>query len=179
MIGPGAKVVVRYADGKLIKGYTYDFAPGRRRFHIFASRDASSDPTSVLHSELKAVFLVREFAGNAQYNERKRFTDGRYPPGRRIEITFKDGEVLVGSTGTDLEPGPGVFVIPADPTSNNLRVFAVSAAIRRIRSLPADHATRLPVRAPRPKPALAKRLLGWLLEPIILPQPVLRRRASR
>jgi hypothetical protein len=167
MIGPGAKIVVRYADGKLVKGYTFDFAPGRRCFHVFTARDASSDPIPIQLSELKAVFLVREFAGNAQYSERKSFADGARPPGRRIEITFKDGEVLVGSTRDAIESRPGLWFTPADPVSNNLGVYAVSEAVRRIRPLPAEEPTRTPAGSPRHEAALPSGLLAWLRQPVL------------
>src|SRR5262245_7301071 len=127
MIGPAGKIVVRYADGRLVKGYTYDFA-GRGRFHVFSTPDASSDPTPVAVAELKAVFLVRDFAGNARYQERKKFAAAAPPPGRLVEITFKDGEVLVGSTQSETVGGPGILLTPADPASNNLRVYAVATA---------------------------------------------------
>jgi len=178
MIGPAARVVVRYADGRLVKGYTYDFETGRRRFHVFATLDASPDPTPVLVGELKAVFLVRDLAGNARYNERKRFSDTAPPPGRRVEITFKDGEILVGSTRCDIAAGSGVFLIPADPASNNLRVYAVATAIRRIRDLPIGHPTALPARTARQRPPLPQRALAWLLQPLMRPRLRLRHRPS-
>jgi hypothetical protein len=184
MMGPAEKLVVRYADGRLLKGYSYDFTAGRRRFHVFSASDASGEPAPILLSELKAVFFVRAFAGNRQYAEKKRFADGARFPGRRVEITFQDGEVLVGATNDDddLCGRPGIFFTPADPASNNLRVYAVSGAIRRIRSLPVDRPTAMPVRTtrpqPQPPPPLPKRVLAWLRQPILLPRPRLRRRTS-
>jgi Family of unknown function (DUF6982) len=177
MIGPAAKVVVRYADGRLVKGYTYDFE-GRGRFHVFPTLDASSDPTPVLVAELKAVFLVRDLVGNARYDERKRFSDTAPPPGRRVEITFKDGEVLVGSTRCDIGGGPGVFLVPADPASNNLRVYAVATAIHRIRDLPVGHPTALPAGTAGRRPRLPQRALAWLQQPLMQPGPRLQRGPS-
>jgi hypothetical protein len=179
MIGPPGKVVARYVNGTLIKGYSYDFAPGRRRFHIFLARDASVAPTPVLLSDLKAVFFVRDFVGNARYNERKRFAPGERSAGHRVRVVFGDNEVLVGSTDEDLSSRPGLYVTPADPASNNIRVYAVSTAIRQVRSLPADRpAPATAVRAHVVKPPLPKRLLAWLRQPIRLPRLQPRRRVS-
>jgi hypothetical protein len=178
MMGPAAKVVARYANGTLIKGYTYDFAPGRRRFHVFSARDASADPTLVLLSDLKALFFVRDFVGNAKYDERKAFVTSERRVGRRVHVIFKDMEVLVGSTDGDISSTPGLFVTPADPASNNIRVYAVSTAVSQVRYMPADRPPTIPARAPVAKPPLPKRLIAWLLRPIPLSRPRLYRRQS-
>jgi hypothetical protein len=177
MIGPPRKVVARYVNGTLIKGYSYDFAPGRRRFHIFSARDASAAPTPVPLSDLKAVFFVRDFNGNAAYNERKRFAPGEPSAGRRVQVVFRDNEVLVGSTEGDLHSLPGLFVTPADPASNNIRVYAVSSAIRQVRTLPGDRPPAT-VRERAVTPPLPARLLAWLRQPIPLPRLQRRRRVS-
>jgi hypothetical protein len=39
------KVVARYADGRLVKGYTFDFGPSQPRFHVF-SEPSASGPSS-------------------------------------------------------------------------------------------------------------------------------------
>ena len=49
------KVVARYADGRLVKGYTFDFGPSQARFHVFAHPAASGPSTQVLVRELKAA----------------------------------------------------------------------------------------------------------------------------
>ena len=55
--------------------------------------------------------------------------------GRRIEVTFADDEVLLGSTLGYRPDGVGFFVTPADTRGNNVRVFVVSGAIRHVRFL--------------------------------------------
>ncbi len=127
---------MRYADGHLIKGYTNDFFPNKPLFHV---RPVDSDRTDkgveVLIKELKAVFFVKDFTGNAAYNEEKSFPEGQRPSGRKVKITFFDGEVLVGST-LGYNPGrPGFFVTPSDSQSNNLRVFVISGAVNNFRYL--------------------------------------------
>ena len=42
------KVVARYADGRLVKGYTFDFGPAQARFHVFEQPSASGASTQVL-----------------------------------------------------------------------------------------------------------------------------------
>jgi Family of unknown function (DUF6982) len=180
MNGPPGKVVARYVDGTLIKGYSYDFAPGRRRFHIFSAHKASAAPTLVQLSDLKAVFFVRDFSGNAAYTERNRFAPGEPSAGRRVKVVFRDNEVLVGSTDGELASLPGLFVTPADPASNNIRVYAVSTAIRQVRTLSADRspAPASAVRAQAVTLPLPTRVLAWLRQPIPVPRLPRRRRVS-
>ncbi len=134
----GAKLVVRYANGKVIKGYSYNFNPHRPIFHLLPSAPGFSftdEMVEVRIKDLKAVFFVRDFAGDPSYNERKEFAEGEPPPGRKVEVTFKDGQVLVGSTVGHGPRPRGFFFIPADPKSNNLRVFAVRTAVTNVRFL--------------------------------------------
>jgi hypothetical protein len=84
-------------------------------------------------SQLKAVFFVRDFEGNPQYTDDRSVDTGA--GGRRLEVTFVDDEVLIGSTLSYRPDGVGFFVSPADSRGNNLRVFVVSGAIRHVRFL--------------------------------------------
>ena len=128
------KIVARYLDGKMIKGFTQDFSPNKPGFHIF-SLDAPNESVEILLKELKAVFFVRDFAGRPEYDERKHFTPEERPSGRIVEVTFVDGEVMVGSTVAYDPKRPGFFIFPADPQGNNARVFALSKAVRTVRYL--------------------------------------------
>lgn len=66
-----AKVVVRIADGRILKGFTQDFFPNRDRFHLHPAEGTQGKKTEIFLGDLKAVFFVRDFAGNPQYDERK------------------------------------------------------------------------------------------------------------
>jgi len=129
------KVVARYIDGKRVKGLSQDFFPNKDRFHVSPADKPSGETVEILLKELKAVFFVRDFVGNYQYDERKEYIQGDKPSGRKIEVTFKDGEVLVGTTLGYDPTRPGFFLFPADPKSNNIRVFAVTTAVRKVRYL--------------------------------------------
>lgn len=130
--GAFQKIVVRYADGSLAKGVTQDFHPSRAHFSLWPGVNARpSERVSVPLARLKAVFFVRDFDGNPAYRERKIFTVAG--PGRRIEVTFADTEVILGTTLNYRPDAAGFFVHLADPASNNTRVFVVAAAVRRVR----------------------------------------------
>jgi hypothetical protein len=86
-------------------------------------------------NDLKAIFMVRDFIEDPLYKERKKYIEGEKPSGRKVEVTFIDGEVLVGSTlGYDLKR-QGFFIFPADPQGNTIRVYVVSSAVERVRYL--------------------------------------------
>ncbi len=128
------KVVARYTDGRVIKGFTQDFFPNKDRFHLILEDNRRT--VEVFVQRLKAVFFVRDFSGNSQYQERKRYLQGENPGGVKLEVTFADNEVLVGSTPLGYDPKrQGFFVTPADPESNNVRVFVVASAVKGVRQL--------------------------------------------
>jgi hypothetical protein len=126
------KVVVRYADGQLLKGFTQDFHGSKSQFSLWPSITAPTHERVVVPlARLKAVFFVREFAGNPHHVERKEFAAPAH--GRRIEVTLLDDEVLVGTTLNYRADTTGFFIMPADPSGNNLRVFVVPSAVRQLR----------------------------------------------
>ena len=133
-----SKIVVHYADGKLLKGFSQDFYPNKPAFHLLPATTGFSfteEAVRIWVQDLKAVFFVKDFAGNPMYRERKHFLEGENPPGRKVRVVFKDGEVMAGSTVGYDRQRPAFFLIPADPQSNNRSVFVVTASITDIRFL--------------------------------------------
>jgi hypothetical protein len=129
---PKSQVVVRYRDGRTLKGTTSNFVPGRDGFHVQTPEGTTA---AVSQAELKALFFVRDLAGNPRHIETNEFSPRRAAPGRKIRVEFADGEVLVGTTQGYQPERPGFFVFPADPASNNERCFVITAATRRVRPL--------------------------------------------
>jgi hypothetical protein len=127
------KIVVRYQDGRILKGTSADFMPNKDLFHIVPlDAPPGKKPQEILVRELKAVFFVRDYNGNAQYQERKEFSPDRGVAGRKIKVVFKDGELLVGTTQGYQPSRPGFFVFPADTQSNIERCYVVSAAVKEV-----------------------------------------------
>jgi hypothetical protein len=127
------KVVARFADGYITKGLTPDFLPGKDVFHVRVDNTpAGEKPVEICTKDLKALFFVKNFAGDPQHVNRNEF-DPEHPwIGHRIKVVFNDGEVLVGTT-TGYKLGPqGFFVKPADTYSNNERCYVVVASTKEI-----------------------------------------------
>jgi len=126
------KVVARFRDGHLVRGYTADFHPSKPQLHL-SSEPYSSDTLFLQLGRLKALFFVRDFAGDEMRVDRHEF--GAVAQGRRVAVTFHDGEVLLGSTLGYRGEGNGFFMHPADSRSNNLRVFVAPGAAREVKFL--------------------------------------------
>ncbi len=165
------KVVARYADGRLVKGYTFDFGPSQRRFHVFEQPSATGPSVAVLVSDLKAVFFVRDLVGNPARQDAQKFPTGGGLSGPHVEVRFRDGEVMVGAADSPMEDPTGFFLIPADPESNNLRVYVVAASTRAVYPIPPVIRSRSAAPAAAAgradgaassAPLLPSRFLNWL-----------------
>ena len=128
------KIVARYTDGRIVTGTTLDFSPDRSFFHLSPIRGKCKPPEQVHLADLKALFFVKSFEGRPEYHEQQQFTD-QSPPGRKLRVTFKDGEMLQGTTCEYSPRAPGFFLFPADPRSNNHKIFIVNDAVRQTRYL--------------------------------------------
>jgi hypothetical protein len=131
-----SKIVARFSDGRIKKGYTWDFSPNKRIFNI--AIDIDGQPTELEQldlADLKAVYFVKTFAGNPDYAERKEFADGDSPKGPKVEVAFADGEILQGSVLRYKTRETGFFLFPVDAKSNNLAIFVVNAAVKKFRYL--------------------------------------------
>jgi hypothetical protein len=124
------KVIARFRDGRLVRGYTADFHPSKPHLHL-STEPNSTDTLFLQLAQLKALFFVRDFAGDETRVDRHEFESA--PQGRKVAITFHDGETLLGATLGYRGEGNGFFVHPADSRSNNLRVFVVPGATQQVR----------------------------------------------
>ncbi len=134
-LAPGwHRLVVRYIDGRLLKGYGREFAASSGSLHVWPEPDAAaSERVTVPLWHVKAVFFVRNFIGNSERLENAAADgEGR---GRRVAITFLDNETLVGTTLNYNPEAVGFFLQPADAGSNNVRVFVACRAICHVRFL--------------------------------------------
>ncbi len=123
------KVVVHDKMGRVIKGTTADFLPKKPFFHLARLGAEGEQIQKILVQDLKAVFFVKDFAGNRNYKETKSL-EALPASGKKIRATFKDGEVIVGYTHALHLGEQGFFLIPADPKGNNERIFVVLSSLR-------------------------------------------------
>jgi small nuclear ribonucleoprotein (snRNP)-like protein len=139
------KVVARFNDGRIIKGYLKDFSVDNE---VLILQEAEKKKKhSIPVEDLKALFFVRSFEGDSEYRERKAYGI-RKSTGRKVYVKFKDGESMTGFLEGDFpwdkgfflrkqgEENKGFFMIPTDSESNNIKIFVVGASVRDITSIP-------------------------------------------
>lgn len=132
------KAVLRFNDGKILKGYIREFAPDSAMVVLKGTETAET--VSVDVQQLKAVFFVKSFAGNRSHREKKSYAATK-PKGNKIFIKFTDGENFVGflEGGLPWDKGfflsshekaqKGFFMLPTDEDSNNMKVFVFAASV--------------------------------------------------
>ena len=126
------RAVVAFLDGRRQKGYLFNFSALKEGFRLFpdgpAGQLAGSD---ILMKDLKAIFFVKDFAGNPEYTSTPGVEATKH--GRKVVVTFTDGEVLSGATEAYNPKKLGFFVFPHDEKGNNLRVFVVNRNVRELK----------------------------------------------
>jgi len=131
------RVVVHYLDGHLLKGTTQDFFPNKASFHL---QPMGAGPAAEVRCKtLKAVFFVKDYAGNAQRRDLRGFlaAPGETAQGKKLAVRFKDGELLCGYSLSYMPDREGFFMFPADSASNNLRIYVLAAATVEVKAGPA------------------------------------------
>jgi hypothetical protein len=126
------KVVVGFLNGGRTRGYVYDFSPLDDSFQLLSQDDPlQGQGMTVALKDLKAVFFVWEFTGIVESRDSLL---ARTPlAGRTIEVTFTDGEKIVGRSEAANSQRSGFFMYPADPRDNNIRIFVVTKNTRQVR----------------------------------------------
>jgi uncharacterized protein DUF6982 len=126
------RAVVAFLDGQRLKGYVFNFSPLKDSFRLFPNEVSQKQSgRQILIKDLKAIFFVKDFAGNPRHKEAP--TDDVPKHGRKIVVTFKDGETLSGMTQAYNPQKLGFFMFPLDKNSNNLRVFIITRNVRQVK----------------------------------------------
>ena len=129
------KIVVKFKDGKIVKGWSTDFGPNKEIFHLHSLEEFGKEILEIEISSLKAVFFVKDYKGNKDYKKVRTFDN--YPKGipteRKIVIIFRDGENFYGTTHSYNPERKGFFVYPIDPKDNNERVFVINPAVNSVK----------------------------------------------
>lgn len=132
--GPIVKIVVAFLDGRRLKGSSFNFSALKESFDLFPEESSSQQRgIKIVLKEVKAVFFVKDFSGNPQRRESS--PENVRGPGRGLEVTFGDGEKVVGATQGYNPQNIGFFLTPTDPASNNSRIFVVSRNARQIKPI--------------------------------------------
>ena len=124
------KVVLKYKDKTMAKGKTNDFFPNKTHFHL---EEINGEILEISIEDLKAVFFVKDFDGKKDH--RKNYNDEIAAGGRKIKVSFIDGETVIGFTLGYSPDRQGFYMTPADIQGNNERIFVVKSATEKVEFL--------------------------------------------
>jgi Family of unknown function (DUF6982) len=124
------KVVVKFKDNSLVKGQTNNFLPNKTFFHL---QQIAGGQIEVHIEDLKAIFFVKNY--NGAKDHKKSYDDKVPGGGRKIQVKFLDGEIIVGYTTGYSPDRPGFYIVPADIKGNNERIFVVKTATEKVEML--------------------------------------------
>jgi len=130
------KVVVKYQNGNIIKGWVEDFRSDRDTFILHHLVEFSQEERLKINFDsLKAVFFVKDFMGDKDYKKVRTFdVDLKITPSqRKLIVIFKDGENLYGTSYSYGRYKIGFFIYPVDPKDNNDRIFLIHSAVESVR----------------------------------------------
>jgi hypothetical protein len=136
-VGIENKVVARFKDGKIIKGFTNDFYPNKDVFHI-SGTERGKDLTEVKIPDLKALFFVKSFEGkkdHREYDHPAVVEKLGKTPGIKLKVVFSDGEQLLALTQGYDPSRKGFFIFCPDPESNWERAFVVKLSTKEVRRI--------------------------------------------
>jgi hypothetical protein len=126
------RAVVAFLDGRRLKGNILNFSAVKESFRLFPAEPGKQQTGADIHmKDLKAIFFVRDFEGRADYIEKP--SNASPTRGRKIVVTFMDGEELAGATEAYNAQKLGFFMFPLAENSNNLRVFVINKNVRQVK----------------------------------------------
>ena len=147
---PFKRVVARLKDGRVLKGFVDPWAnfdaraaadwedqPGSLPHEFELRHDVSTPGIKVQRESLKALFFVKSFEGNKEYNEVKFFEKNPTIKGLWVRVQFYDHESLEGIVANTVKfvVQPTFFLKPPDPQSNNEILCVVKSSLVDFRVL--------------------------------------------
>ena len=124
------KIVIHFKDGSVFKGNTHDFSPDRKFFHFIHSK---GEIREIDVENLKAIFFVKDSEGNKEHVYL--YDDLIAGGGKKTAVNFSDGETIIGYVLGYSAQRQGFFMMPADLSGNNERIFIVKSATTNIEFL--------------------------------------------
>lgn len=140
------KIVAHLRSGKLLKGYVelplptdtngvVATVPVSLPKQVTVEAVEGGKKLSLALSTMKALFFVKSFDGNRQYNEIKFFNGEPKIEGLWVHLTFADNEKTEGIVHNSIAflTEPGFLMKPPDPNSNNQAVYVMKESLTHFR----------------------------------------------
>lgn len=125
------KVIARKVDGQILKGYM-ETIPDLASANAIILLSLTEEVIKIPKMEMKALFFVRKFSGNKEYNEVKFFESQPKIDGLWVRVTFYDQELIEGIVANSIQflIEDGFYLKPPDPNSNNRLMYVVKNALK-------------------------------------------------
>lgn len=138
-IGGNSKLVAHFKDGRVTKGFSRDFDPGRDSFHLVRREGQVAASQEIRLEDLKALFHVKTWGRKdkhlgavAGFPAAKRAARPAVRALAKTVLEFFDGEKIFGYS-LDYDPNHrGFYVVPADPSDNNRTIYVVHSSLVNI-----------------------------------------------
>ncbi len=123
------KVIVRTRDGEVIPGFANQDRINKKTLKVI-TQQGKEQTFSI--DKLKAVFFVKDFQGNPEYDEIKFLNKQSVSSMIWVRVEFFDGEVLEGKIANNMELicSPGFYLSPSDQDTNNKRVYVIKSSLK-------------------------------------------------
>ena len=121
------KIVAKFKDGSIKKGVAINFYPDKSSFILQLLNDTV---VTIEMENLKAVFFVKNFQGNKKRADK--YQDSNPWADKKIQVSFTDGETIIGHTLHYSLGHHGFYLIPADHGNNNDQIFVIPSATKNI-----------------------------------------------
>lgn len=127
----GHLIVAHFIDGTVKKGQSLDVDPKKPTCHL---KTETGGTVEVALADTKALFFVRSATGDPKRNEAREPVagDSRLVGARRVRVMFADKEEIVGLMNRYPPITAFFFMLPIDPTSNNVRILVNRAAVKEM-----------------------------------------------
>ncbi len=138
------KIVVRFKDGRILKGTTSNFFNHKQTFHL---NRVGGQVDEIDIEKLKSVFFVKDHNGDNNYIYK--YDDDIPGGGKQIAVEFQDGEAIIGYVLAYSPQRRGFMMSPADLAGNNERVFVIKSATKSVEFITNGHSLPKPAKQPR------------------------------
>lgn len=132
----GTLIVAHRIDGTVMKGTSLDVDVKHPACHL---RTAEGEVQEIALADVKALFFVKSWTGEATRNDAKQPASGdlRLLGAKRVRVVFADGEEIVGLMHRFPPITPFYFMLPIDPQSNNIRILINGAVVKEMQEVQA------------------------------------------
>jgi hypothetical protein len=132
-----AKVLVRLRSGELIKGDLLSLNVARPSFYLVAEKDDGKTNTITVNMDsLKAIFFLKKEEKDTSVVHTETIEQSVVAGlhGFRLDVEFRDGEMIHGSAHKYNPTDKGFYMVPLNPAERYDRIYINAAWVKKVDS---------------------------------------------